>query len=269
VWLCVLCVLRGEVWIHVDVGLANFSEQMRSEIQAQTAVAFRLKRCMDFLWNAFTPQAADQAVETIFKLIVGALFGGFIGVEREMHGRPAGVRTHMLVVIGVILFSEVSKHFGGGDPARIAAQIVTGIGFLGAGAILRLGAEIKGLTTAASIWASAGIGMAVSVGGAFLIIAMGGTVLALFTLAVVDNIERRIAPQFEERICEVEISRPDDLGNIINALNRASGKLQGLKVISTSPAFIVHLSVVGNSEKILSALGKCDGVRSVKWIAEI
>jgi len=89
-----------------------------------------------------------------------------VGWEREVHGRPAGMRTHMLLVIGVVLMCEVSRAFSpAGDPARIAAQIVTGVGFLGAGAIMRIGMEVKGLTSAASLWTVTGIGMAVSVGG--------------------------------------------------------------------------------------------------------
>ena len=143
--------------------------------------------------DVFTSDSLLAALDILIKLGIGVALGGAIGYEREVHGRPAGIRTHMLVVLGVILFSEVSRVFGG-DQGRIAAQIVTGIGFLGAGTILRLGAEIKGLTTAASIWACAGIGMAVSVGGPFLIVAVAATAMALFTLAVVENFERRIAP---------------------------------------------------------------------------
>src|SRR4051794_33486755 len=134
---------------------------------------------------ATDPKALDFALAALIKLGIGAVLAFFIGWERERSGRPAGIRTHMLVVVGVILFTEVSKGFPGADPSRVAAQIVTGIGFLGAGTILRNGLEIKGLTTAASIWAAAGIGMCVSLGGAYMLIAIAATVLALITLAVV------------------------------------------------------------------------------------
>src|SRR5688500_16023949 len=98
-----------------------------------------------------------------------------------MHGEPSGDRTHMLVGLGALPFTEVGRGLGG-DPARVAAQVVTGIGFLGAGTILRMGAEVRGLTTAASVWATASIAMAVSIGGPFMLIAFLATVLALVTL---------------------------------------------------------------------------------------
>src|SRR3954471_10979252 len=102
--------------------------------------------------DAFTPHSLDVATDVLVKMGVGALMAGLIGWEREKHGRPAGIRTHMLMVMGVILFSEAGKYFGAtSDPSRVAAQIVTGVGFLGAGTIMRVGPEIRGLTTAASI----------------------------------------------------------------------------------------------------------------------
>ena len=110
------------------------------------------------------------------KLFISAILGGVIGWERHRRGRPAGLRTHLLVCIGVTLMMLVSEHIflkyqGYGhnsvlriDPARIAAQVVTGIGFLGAGTIMRSRASIRGLTTAASLWVVAGIGLAVGSG---------------------------------------------------------------------------------------------------------
>ncbi len=104
----------------------------------------------------------------IFRIIISALLGGIIGFEREVHGRPAGIRTQMLVCLGSTVFMIISiliavkyKEFGPVDPTRIAAGVVTGIGFLGAGAIIRAGRSIHGLTTAASIWAVSAIGMAI------------------------------------------------------------------------------------------------------------
>src|SRR5437588_2576841 len=98
-------------------------------------------------------------------LVLSVVLSGLIGLERELHGHPAGLRTHILVCVGSTLITIVSVHIGMGvggqqpksDPARLAAQIVSGIGFLGAGAIIREGATVKGLTTAASVWATAAI----------------------------------------------------------------------------------------------------------------
>jgi putative Mg2+ transporter-C (MgtC) family protein len=108
------------------------------------------------------------------RLLAAALFGAILGLEREVHGHPAGMRTHMLVCVGSALFTVLSVYGfsspGGpltGDPSRVAAQIVTGIGFLGAGAILKDGANVRGLTTAASLWLVASIGLAAGVGAYF------------------------------------------------------------------------------------------------------
>src|SRR4051794_32828665 len=106
--------------------------------------------------DVFSDASWQVALAILLKLGLGAILSGFVGWERELHGRPAGVRTHMLVATGVILLCEVSKAFPGQDKSRIAAQIVTGIGFLGAGTIFRMGGEVRGLTSAASVWAIAG-----------------------------------------------------------------------------------------------------------------
>src|SRR6202046_5422069 len=100
-------------------------------------------------------------------LCVALLLGAVIGIERELSDKAAGLRTHILICIGSCLFMIVSKNFTGvinADPTPIAAQIVTGIGFLGAGAIMHEGERVVGLTTAATIWVVAAIGMAVGVG---------------------------------------------------------------------------------------------------------
>jgi putative Mg2+ transporter-C (MgtC) family protein len=120
------------------------------------------------------------------RLIVAAAFGALVGIEREIHGHSAGFRTHTLVAVGSAIFTILSIYgFPSSpsapvDPTRIAAQIVTGIGFLGAGAILKAGPNIHGLTTAASLWAVAAIGMAVGA-GAWLVAAVG-TLIILFVL---------------------------------------------------------------------------------------
>ena len=104
-------------------------------------------------------------LEMGLRLVMAAAFGGIIGWEREKAHKPAGLRTHMLISIGSALFTIVSIHgFTGGDTSRVAAGVVTGIGFLGAGAILHHGRSVEGLTTAASIWSVAAIGLAVGVG---------------------------------------------------------------------------------------------------------
>lgn len=125
-------------------------------------------------------------------LLLAAVLSMAIGLDRESHS-PAGLRTHMLVGVGACLFTQLSIHgFEEGDPARIAAQVVTGVGFLGAGTILQRKQNVHHLTTAASIWATAAVGMAVGVGAWFL-----GILAALiiwFILAIVRHIRRKQEP---------------------------------------------------------------------------
>jgi putative Mg2+ transporter-C (MgtC) family protein len=103
----------------------------------------------------------DEQLALVGRLAFAAVLGAFIGLQRELQGYPAGIRTLALVALGSALFTEVSRLLAGDD--RAAAGIVTGIGFLGAGVIFREGYTVKGITTAASIWAAAGIGMAAAI----------------------------------------------------------------------------------------------------------
>lgn len=123
-----------------------------------------------------------------FQIVLSALLGGFIGLEREHVGKSAGTRTYSLVAIGSTLFTMISLHGFGGegaaiDPSRVAAQVVTGIGFLGAGLIIHRGSHVRGLTTAAAMWAVAAIGVAVGVG--FYLEAVFSTLLIFFILYIV------------------------------------------------------------------------------------
>ncbi|MGD8367737.1 MAG: MgtC/SapB family protein, partial [Desulfobacterales bacterium] len=138
--------------------------------------------------------------ELLGRILLAALLGGVLGVERDIHGRQAGLRTHLLVSVGAALFFILSTHISTyhvavadgfskvTDPARIAAQIVTGIGFLGAGVILKEGFTVIGLTTAACLWVSAAIGMASGAGQ--YVIAIVTTVISLFSLILLRWLER-------------------------------------------------------------------------------
>ncbi|MGH2455769.1 MAG: MgtC/SapB family protein [Candidatus Limnocylindria bacterium] len=129
-------------------------------------------------------------VELGLRLTTGLVLGAVIGFERELHRQPAGFRTHSLVALGAALFTIVSAYGFTGplvDPTRIAAQIVSGIGFIGAGTILQHRGNIRGLTTAASLWSVAAIGTAAGAG--LLVMALIGTLLILVVLSVLDRIE--------------------------------------------------------------------------------
>jgi putative Mg2+ transporter-C (MgtC) family protein len=132
---------------------------------------------------------------TIGRVFVAFLLGGLVGFERERIQRPAGLRTHMLVAAGAACFTVASIYgFQGlgvdSDPARLAAQIITGIGFLGAGAIFRTGDTVKGITTASSIWITAAIGILIGAGMIYL--AIFTTVMTWFVLFVVKSFEMKL-----------------------------------------------------------------------------
>ena len=143
-------------------------------------------------------------IEIVVRLAVAAAAGMAIGIEREMREQAAGLRTHILVALGACLFTIVSVYgfesVGGAktspvDPSRVAAQIVTGIGFLGAGAIIRHGVNIRGLTTAATLWITAAVGMAVGVG---MYLATGvAVVLTIVSLWALRPFRRLLHPREE------------------------------------------------------------------------
>ncbi len=149
------------------------------------------------IWNTILTEFSDvpdvaQTTRIILRLLVAAILGGLLGYERERQGKSAGVRTHMLVAIGSALFILIPQQAGAstGDLTRVLQGLTAGVGFLGAGAII-IGtrqAETKGLTTAAGIWVTAAIGVAVGMGREST--AVLSTLLALFILSVVPWITR-------------------------------------------------------------------------------
>jgi putative Mg2+ transporter-C (MgtC) family protein len=145
-------------------------------------------------------------------LLLAVLFGGLIGLERQLHGNAAGMRTHIMVCVGAAVITLASVEIGlgvrggmRGDPGHIAAQIVSGIGFLGAGAILREGATVRGLTTAASIWTTAGIGIALGASPRLGELAVVATVIVLCTLAILGRLEEIFKLKQDIHALEVEV----------------------------------------------------------------
>src|SRR2546421_7931300 len=127
------------------------------------------------------------------KLLLAVVLGGLIGMERELRDKPAGLRTNILICVGSTLFTSISTRVAqilGGDPTRIAAQIISGIGFLGAGAVLHSHGFVLGLTTAATIWVVAGVGMAL--GSGMYLVAVFATAMSLVTLYFLSFIEDKI-----------------------------------------------------------------------------
>lgn len=169
-----------------------------------------------------------EFVDTLIPLLVAALAGGVVGLERESHNRPAGLRTHVLVCVGSALLMRVSlamydlvleTGFGNGDPGRIAAQVVSGIGFLGAGTIMREGATIRGLTTAASLWVVSAMGLAVGVG--LYMQTFVAVILVMLTLKTLSEVENRIFAHAAYRSLVVQVTdSPGKLGAVASVCGR-------------------------------------------------
>lgn len=209
-----------------------------------------------------TDAEIQSALQMLIKLGVGTLLGGLIGLEREYRDHPAGIRTHILLVVGVILFTEVSKGFGVGDPGRVAAQVVTGVGFLCAGAIIRTGVDVKGLTTSASLFAAAGIGMAVSIGGAYMAVAVVATLLCLFTLSLVAKFEKRFFPQSQTHTLALTLDHSSALVNVLEQVYmKPSATVKGVVVHGKEPEVRVEIKVQGESKEIVAELLHLEGVR--------
>lgn len=222
----------------------------------------------------------------LVRIIVAAALGGILGIERDIHGRQAGLRTHMLVSAGAALFFVLSTHISTfdvivplgfakvTDPGRIAAQIVTGIGFLGAGVILKEGFSVVGLTTAACLWISAAIGMASGAG--LYIIATSTTVLALFSLVLLRWFERFYR---KDNYRELLVSIPNevDVRQVIEAVKSKEvfitffGLERDYETLTTTARISLRLFYKGNVDKlshlIVEKLEQSHiPLKSIKWL---
>jgi putative Mg2+ transporter-C (MgtC) family protein len=212
----------------------------------------------------------SQDLELLARLLLAAVLGGAIGAERELNDQPAGLRTHMLLTIGACLFTLISAYgFGRGtDPSRIAAQIVTGIGFLGGGAIVRYGLTVKGVTTAASIWATASVGVAIGAGS--YVLGTGGAVLVvgtLFGLRRADVVLQRWGVSREEYL--IEAMPGFDMERLAEVGRREKVALRGMERQEDDDAvritLLVKLPPGYRPARLLDALSQVEGVRQVEW----
>ncbi len=209
------------------------------------------------------------------RLIVAALLGLAVGFEREIHGHPAGLRTHMLVAMGSGLFTVLSIHGFGTpslatpiDPTRIAAQIVSGIGFLGAGAILKDGIVIRGLTTAASLWATSAVGMAAGAGEYVIAAVATGTILvSLWPInALAERLHGTALPEVQLRL---SMDHLDALGRVSSVL--VSHRLE-IGQISTQrlgkSSYRADVAVRGRTASVIaSAIEAIDRIEGVDIIS--
>ena len=222
-----------------------------------------------------------STLEVLLRLTVAAVLGGAIGMEREIREREAGLRTHLLVSVGAALFTLVSAYAWSDwsfstprgivfDPTRIAAQIVTGIGFLGAGAIIRQGLSVRGLTTAATLWLVAAIGMASGAGyWEAAVIATVGALVTLWPLRLVAHrVLTRIRPEDEQRLV-VDLAGQQGAAPVLASLEGLGGRVSQFQLSESRDGRELVLTVEFpermDASSVAGRLAELEDVRGVRW----
>jgi putative Mg2+ transporter-C (MgtC) family protein len=206
-------------------------------------------------------------LELFLELSLATVFGGAIGLERELGGKPAGLRTNILICIGSVLYTKLSVTMatGGADPTRVIAQIVTGVGFIGAGTILHARGAVVGLTSAATIWVVAAIGVAL--GGGLYLEAGGTTLLVLLVLQGLGRVERLVERQSTLSSLSVH-ARPDPtvLDELETVVRRTGLAIERLASRHENVDLVIDLTLRGPKrlhDQAMIALLHHPGVRTV------
>ncbi len=209
-------------------------------------------------------------LDLLARLVLAAVLGGIVGVEREWSGKPAGFRTNLLICVGAALLTELSisvaraaDPFAMADPGRIAAQIVSGIGFLGAGTIIQSRAGVVGLTTAATLWVVAAIGMAV--GAAAYVEAVGATILVVVALLVLGQLEPYLSRQ-RDVVLRVTMDRDPNTMEQVDTLLGDRLKVQVMEAERTDKEVSMTYHISGHMDltlRLVDRLLEIDGVRIV------
>lgn len=218
-----------------------------------------------------------STVEALLRLLVAAGLGGAIGLERELRDHEAGFRTHLLVSLGACVFTLVSAYAWTDwtfsqqsgivfDPTRIAAQIVTGVGFLGAGAIIVRGISVRGLTTAATLWAVAAIGMAAGTG--YYAVGVGAALLVLISLGPLKLISTRLVARVRPEEAELAIMLvPDgDATRVLSAIEELGGQVSQVEFGDERTIDVtLRASRRAESARVAEEVNKLDDVERVQW----
>ncbi len=211
----------------------------------------------------------------LIKSAVAILCGGLIGIERELKSKPAGFRTNILICLGSTYFMMISILVGGsdigktGDPGRIAAQVVTGIGFIGAGTIIQSRGHIAGLTTAALIWVVAAVGLLIGAG--YAVIAVLGTLMIFLTLTLLGMLEKRVLARCRFFDCYIVFTDDGgktrrDISRLLAASETFLNDLQFRKIDGLISLNIRYCDAHLEHRKILNELWKIEGVQEVRPI---
>jgi len=207
------------------------------------------------------------------RLVIALLIGGAVGLEREFKGKPAGMRTNMLICVGSCLIMIISIEIArtavqSSDPGRIAAQVVTGIGFLGAGTIIRSRFHIVGLTTAATIWALSAIGLAVGAG--YLLLAAVAALLITITLIFIGYIEDRLQTKRSYHVVQVTLDRGEGVIREIMALFAGMNvSSEALEVIRSGELWRATFEYASSHEKHRELVEKLSASPGVKGVTEL
>ena len=211
----------------------------------------------------------------LLKLVIAVILGGAVGWERETLDRPAGFRTHVLVCVGSAVYMLVSESFAGqGDPGRIAAQVASGMGFLGAGTILRHGSVVRGLTTAASLWTVAAIGLCIGRGGMVLIVAVLAAIVVLLTLTVLGRVEKIRVAKRQYRLAMIRAPQVRRyLGQIKGVFDSVSARIQSVEVVPSGEGeegqqdmrVIVRLPPGVTTDQLTLDLMEIEGLSALQW----
>lgn len=211
-------------------------------------------------------------LEVLIKITIAAVLGGIVGWQREARFRPAGLRTHILVCVGSAVYTLASMSFpGSADPSRIASQVATGMGFLGAGTIIRHGNMVRGLTTAASLWAVAAIGICAAIGGDSYWVAGIATGMVLLTLTFLHTVEVRIIARRRDALIAFRLSDPRSrLPEIQKTLENEGVAIESVR-ISASPQpgleeleIDIRLPDDGEFGRVAAMVGRLEGFLSIR-----
>lgn len=216
-------------------------------------------------------------ISTFFRLLLALICGGILGIERGKKNRPAGFRTYMLVCVAsamvMITNQYISNMYSTGDPSRMGAQVISGIGFLGAGTIIVTGRNrVKGLTTAAGLWASACIGLTIGVG--FYSGAIIGCIMIFVAMALLHGVDDRITELIKEIVVYIEFANISKLSIFLEYVKYHNMKVIDLELIKSNDLnepivggiFTLKLLEKNQCIDIIELLGKSEGVCSIEEI---
>ncbi len=211
-------------------------------------------------------------LEIFLRLAAALVAGGIIGYERERDSQPAGLRTHMILALGAALVMILSVNIGikfGSDPARLAAQVISGIGFLGAGAILRFGFNVKGLTTASTLWTTAMVGMAIGYG--YYLVSLFAVVITIIVLTLVERFEKKFVRVNVIRTVVVDVhEREGILREVRKTISKMADALLAFSVQKSVKNKHMRLEIVARFnrneklEDMLEVISSIEGVKGIK-----